>query len=97
MITLRGYLISFLNVKNYLGEYLLPVYLMHHHFRLENVGCVDFVGKRLHRNLRTRVALQIRKWHGVIEKIYQKPPQSIDECIGEWVRVGFENDGIRIE
>lgn len=83
----------------YLGEYLLPVYLMHHHFRLENVGCVDFVGKRLHRNLRTRVALQIRKWHGVIEKIYQKPPQSIDECIGEWewVRVGFENDGIRIE
>lgn len=87
----------------YLGEYLLPVYLMHHNYRLKVVDYNSFEG--LHRKLNlkgkiiTKLILLYQDMRNNIgfHSLYINRPDSIEKFIPSEVLIGFENDGIKIE
>lgn len=76
----------------YMGEYLLPVYLMHHQFRLENVRYKDGEGhSKPNNNIRQRAILNIIQR---LSKRYKK--KHLEDLFLHEVLLGFEMDGIKI-
>lgn len=80
----------------YLGEYLLPVYLMYHQYHLKKVAYVDYIGQHKHSSLRENVIISIKKLHGLIDMYYQHKPKSWNWFIRENVLTGFKIDNICI-
>lgn len=87
----------------YLGEYLLPVYLMHHHYRLKYVGYNSVAGTSPQVNLKRKITTEIKSLNNTIRNRFAfysstvNRPHSIEGFIPPEVLVGFENDGIKIE
>lgn len=80
----------------YFGEYLLPVYLLFHHYRLKKVDYVDYVGQKKNVTIVKRIMDDIKRFHGVVEKFYCRRPKSWDFFIHDDVLVGFKNDKIEV-
>ena len=77
----------------YMGEFLLPVYLMHHRCRVESVRYTDEHGHSKHRCGRRR-----RIEDAIIHYITKNRKKNrLEDFYLQEVLIGFKNDGIKIE
>lgn len=89
-------------VLAYLGEYLLPVYLMHHHYRLKVLEYNSFEELHHQVSLKSKIIKRIILVYQEVRNRIAfhsqdiKRPDSIEKFIPSEVLIGFENDGIII-
>lgn len=77
----------------YMGEYLLPVYLMHHHCRVEKVRYIDGEGRSKPHN-----SLKYITIYNIIQKLSKRHKKKcLEDLYLQEVLIGFENDGIEIK
>lgn len=76
----------------YMGEFLLPVFLMHHHCRLKYVRYTDGHGHpKAHNGIKRKVVYNIVQWLTIRHR-----KKRLDDLFLQEVLVGFKNDGINI-
>lgn len=78
----------------YLSELFMPVYFIHHGFRMKSVGIVECPDEKRRISLRTNLESILRKWHhNLFSWMYYKPT-SFENYYESEVLAGLKMDGI---
>ena len=81
----------------YMGEYLLPVYMMHNHYRLKIAGLVEHPGQHQDISIKSKIRKSLLLMNRyIVNHFFTKKPSSFEEFYLPEVLVGFKNDGIEI-
>lgn len=76
----------------YMGEFLLPVFLMHHHCRVAKVRYTDGNGhSKPHNNIKRKVVYNLVEW-----LTFRHRKKRLEDLYLQEVLVGFKSDGINI-
>lgn len=81
-------------VFGYLGEFFMPVYFIHNHFRIRNVKAVGQIGEKCPHPIKNMIVDYLKDSLFAIMKPCLGKPKSLDDYFHEEVLVGFRCDGV---
>ena len=74
----------------------MPVYFMHHHYRIYTTRPVGSYGRKHEGSFKSGAYQVIARIHAIFAKWFVLRPQTIEQYIGEDVKTGLSMDGIEI-